>query len=37
MRAKPTWTEQMKLLLQLLGMLAGLAIQGLTLYRMLHK
>ena len=37
MRAKPTWTEQMKLLLQLLGMLAGLAIQGLTLYHLLHR
>ncbi len=37
MSAKPTWTEQMKLLLQLLGMLAGLAIQGVTLYNLLHK
>jgi hypothetical protein len=37
MHHKPTWTEQMKFLLQLLGMLAGLAIQGLTLYRMLHR
>ena len=37
MSAKPTWTEQMKRLLQLLGMLAGLAIQGFTLYHLIHK
>ena len=35
--SKPTWTEQAKVPLQLLGILAGLAIQGLTLYYMLHK